>query len=80
MRRILAISSSWSSDEDADAVALEREPDVGLRLDRMHVEELGRPRDRAHRGELAGARDVEAVDADVDERFRTIGSPLVFTA
>ena len=34
----------------------------------MHVEELGVLGDGAHGGELAGARDVEGVDADIDER------------
>ena len=55
MRRILATSSSWSSASDADAERLEREADVGLRLDRVHVEELRRLGETARDGrELAG--------------------------
>ena len=45
--------------DDADAVALERQADVGLRLDRMHVEHLGLRRDGAHRLELGRRGDVE---------------------
>ena len=65
---------------DPDAVVLERQPDVRLRLDRMHVEQLGIGRDRAHGGELAGRRDVEAVTPASTSAFSTNCSPLVFTA
>ena len=56
--------------ERADAVVLEREADVRLRLDRVHVEELGLRRDGAHRRELGRRRDVEAVDAGLGERLQ----------
>ena len=56
--------------EHADAVGLERQADIRLRLDRVHVEELGLRRDRAHRRELAGRRDIEAIDAGGGERLQ----------
>ena len=52
--------------DDADPVVLERETDVGLRLDRMHVEHLGVRRDCAHRRDLRRRGHVE----DRDPRFR----------
>ena len=56
--------------DDADAVFLERQPDVRLRLDRMHVEHLGVGRDGAHGRELAGRGDVEGGDAGLDQRLQ----------
>ena len=47
----------------ADAVGLKRQADIGLRLDRVHVEHLGMRSDGAHGRELAGRSDIEAVDA-----------------
>ncbi len=38
----------------ADCVSLERQADVGLSLDRMHVQQFGGPGELAHRGELGG--------------------------
>ena len=67
--------------DDADAVLLERQADIGLRLDRMHVEHLGIRRHRAHRRELARRGHVEGRDAGLDQRLQhQFCSPLVLTA
>ena len=53
-----------------DAVLFQRKSDVGLRLDRVHVEHLGLGRDGANRSELAWRSDVEALDAGGGQRLQ----------
>ena len=64
----------------ADAIFLKRQPDVRLRLDRVHVEHLGVWRDGAHRCELAGRGDIECLTPASTSVFSTSCSPLVLTA
>ena len=56
--------------DDADAVFLQRQPDVRLRLDRMHVEHLGIGRDGADGRKFARRRDVEGRHAGLDQRLQ----------
>ena len=56
--------------DDADAIVLQRQADVGLRLDRMHVEHLGIRRDGAHGREFARRSDVEGPDPGLDQRLQ----------
>jgi hypothetical protein len=56
--------------DDADAVFLQRQLDVRLRLDRVHVEHLGIFRDGAHGGELTGRGHVEGRHAGLDQRLQ----------
>ena len=53
----------------ADTVRLQSEPDVRLRLDRMHVEHLGLGGDRPHGLELGRAGDVEAANAGIGQHL-----------
>jgi hypothetical protein len=48
----------------------QRQPDVRLRLDRVHVEHLGVGATFAHRRDFARRRDVEGVDAGLDQRLQ----------
>ena len=54
--------------EHANAVGLERQPDVRLGLDRVHVEHLRLLGGRAHGRELARRGHVEGPDAGLDQR------------
>ena len=67
-------SRSMPEGKLADLVFLKRQSDVGLGLDRVHVEKLGRRRDGTHGGKFRRRGDIETVDTDlVGQHFQHHG-------